>query len=250
MKKTNILHILDYVRLFLRSLVFITVLTTYVVGKIHKSDGLFQGLEKRASFWIVLWVVLLVEMLIRFFPSRFHQIGSQKHMKKNYLPKPNNDQKPKRKYRGVVAVAAAWIIANAAFGILYITGVIDAGILVLLSLAYSVCDMICVLFFCPIRTIFMHNRCCTDCRIYNWDYAMMFTPFIFLPHLYTWTLLGTSLVLLAVWEISAICHPERFDEGCNASLGCQSCTDKPCRHKKRLCRMAKKAAKSKELLYK
>ena len=249
MKKINALHIYDYVKFVLRTAAFIITFISYVLGRLKKSPKLFNGLEKHSLFWAAIWIVLFIEMLIRFFPSRLHYIGSQKQLKKNYLPK-SDAPTPKRKYRGVVAFGIVWVSVNLIFGILYLTEILDAGLMTLLVLAYSVCDMICIVFFCPIRDIFMKNRCCTDCRIYNWDYAMMFTPFIFLPHIYTWSLLSVSLALLAVWEITAARHPERFDEACNASLECRNCTNKPCRHKRRLQRTARRGAKAKELLHK
>ena len=65
---------------------------------------------------------------------------------------------------------------NGIFGALHLAGVLDDGIMILLCSVYSVCDIICILFFCPFQTWFMKNKCCSSCRIYNWDYAMMFTP--------------------------------------------------------------------------
>jgi hypothetical protein len=94
--------------------------------------------------------------------------------------------------------------------------------------------MICILFFCPFQTWFMKNRCCTTCRIYNWDFAMLCTPFLFVPSFYTWSLLLVSLVVLIHWEITYRRHPERFSERTNQSLRCQNCTEKLCRHKVQL----------------
>lgn len=84
-------------------------------------------------------------------------------------------------------------------GILYFADLIDEGILLLISLFYSVYDMICILFFCPFQTWFMKNKCCTICRIYNWDFTMMFTPFIFVLGMYTWSLLFIALALFITW---------------------------------------------------
>ena len=136
--------------------------------------------------------------------------------------------------------AVLWIGVNLLFGILYLLDVIDAGILVLLTFAYGICDIICILFFCPIRDLFLKNKCCTDCRIYNWDYAMFFTLFVFIPHFYTWSLLALSLVLLAVWEITFKRHPERFAKNTNACLSCENCKERPCRHKRRIARIVKR----------
>ena len=38
--------------------------------------------------------------------------------------------------------------------------------------------VICILFYCPFQMWFLKNRCCVNCRIYNWDYAFLFTPFL------------------------------------------------------------------------
>jgi hypothetical protein len=107
-------------------------------------------------------------------------------------------------------------------------------ILGIVAMAYGVCDIICILFFCPFQTWFMKNRCCTTCRIYNWDFAMLFTPFLFIPSLYTYSLLGMALLILARWEITYKLHPERFSERTNEALRCKNCTEKLCKHKVQL----------------
>ncbi|MBP3437464.1 MAG: hypothetical protein J6K61_06140 [Clostridia bacterium] len=185
-----------------------------------------------------------MEMILRFFPSKLESPGCQKQFARNYLP--TGEEKPQlQSWKRTFVVALVWIVLNAIIGVLYYTRVITVDILVLISLAYGVCDMICILFFCPFQTWFMKNRCCTDCRIYNWDFAMMFTPFIFIPHYYTWSLLGMSLLLLLRWEITLRRHPERFAENTNACVSCKNCNEKLCAHKKQLQIFIKK---NKELL--
>ena len=142
--------------------------------------------------------------------------------------------------RGLGWVILSWVALNGAMGALYLLKVIDWGILLLLSLAYGICDMVCILFFCPFQTWFMKNKCCGTCRIYNWDYAMMFTPLVFVPAGYTWSLFGLGLALLIEWEIIYARHPERFDEVSNGTLRCENCTEKLCHHKKQLQRFLKK----------
>jgi hypothetical protein len=129
---------------------------------------------------------------------------------------------------------------NGVIGGLYHAHVIDAGILFLVGLAYGVCDMICILFFCPFQTWFMKNRCCATCRIYNWDFAMMFTPCLFLPMGYTWSLLGLALIILARWELTLRLYPERFFEQSNACVSCKHCKERLCRYKPQLRRFARK----------
>ena len=64
--------------------------------------------------------------------------------------------------------------------------------------------------------------------------AMMFTPYIFIPHFYTWSLLGLALILLLKWEITFKQHPERFATNTNEYIVCKNCTEKLCCHKKQL----------------
>ena len=69
---------------------------------------------------------------------------------------------------------------------------------------------------------------------------MMFTPLLFIPSLYTWSLLGLALVLLVIWEGIYHRHPERFYEQTNESLKCVNCPEKLCHHKKQLRSFLKK----------
>ena len=69
---------------------------------------------------------------------------------------------------------------------------------------------------------------------------MMFTPFVFIPNLYTWSLLALSLALLLRWEITLKMHPERFSEKTNANISCVNCQEKLCHHKKQLISLMKK----------
>ena len=136
-------------------------------------------------------------------------------------------------------VALIWIVFNGIFGMLHMIGLLDDGIMILLCSAYSVCDMICILFFCPFQSWFLKNKCCSSCRIYNWDYAMMFTPLFFVEKTYTWSLLLLSVALLVRWEITFYRHPERFSENTNDYLKCSNCTEKLCAHKRQLHRLWK-----------
>jgi len=90
-----------------------------------------------------------------------------------------------------------------------------------------VCDLICVLIWCPFRLI-MKTRCCTTCRIFNWDHLMMFTPMLFVKSFFAASLLAMAIAVWAVWELCVAIYPERFWEGSNDALKCANCTDKLC----------------------
>lgn len=232
---------LHYTKLIFRSCLFIAAAALYIGMRLSIAKDIAELIEaRRTALGVVLgviWLVFATEMVLRFFPSGAESMGCEKQFARNYLPADPAlaaAAPPAVTGRSVLAVAAAWIALNAAIGALYLTGVIDEGILLLVCLAFSVCDMICILYFCPFQTWFMKNKCCGSCRIYNWDYAMMFTPLIFVKSAYTWSLLGLAAALLLKWEIVAARHPERFSEATNASLSCANCRERLCRHKRSL----------------
>ena len=227
------ISILHYVKLVLRSALFLAVFLSYLFDR---TTLLIQSRVLR----VVVWVFFVIGMFLRFFPSRLESMGCQKQFARNYQPVSETAIPVNQSWKVTFLVAAVWILLNAAIGGLYLAGWIDAGVLILVSLAFSVCDIICILFFCPFQTWFMKNRCCTTCRIYNWDFAMMFTPLVFIPSAYTYSLLGFALLLLLRWEIAYRLHPERFSEKTNRCMSCANCKEKLCSHKTQLQSFLKK----------
>jgi hypothetical protein len=228
--KTFLLH---YWKLVFRSLLFLSAAAVYVYNRICHTGELLGGFERNSVLLSVIWIIFAVEMVLRFFPSSIESMGCQKQFAQNYKPT-GRKEVHLQSWKRTAAVFLAWVALNGIFGALYLAGIFDAGIMLLIALAYSVCDMICILFFCPFQTWFMKNRCCATCRIYNWDFAMMFTPLIFIPDIFTCSLMGLSVLLLIRWEVTAARHPERFAENSNACLDCKNCPEKLCHHKKQL----------------
>ena len=242
------IFVLHYCKLFYRSLLFLAALVIYVVNRIRNTGEIFGGFEDNHGILSVIWLVFAVEMLLRFFPSSLESMGCQKQFARNYKPTGTDiEHVVIQSRKSTLSVAAVWFALNGAIGVLYFTKIIDAGILLLIALAYSVCDMICILFFCPFQTWFMKNRCCTTCRIYNWDFAMMFTPLIFVRSWYAGTLVGLSLLLLLQWELRLHRYPERFSVRTNQCLNCANCEEKLCHHKKQLQRFLKKNVRTMQL---
>ena len=230
LSKTSTMH---YSKLIFRLALFAVALIVYIYNRIKGSEEYFGGLENRPMILSFIWIIFVVEMIIRFFPSKLESMGCQKQFKDNYIP--TTKTKPVNISGWVTfSVFAVWVALNLIIGLLYKIQIIDEGILLLISLAYSACDMICILFFCPFQTWFMKNKCCTTCRIYNWDYAMMFTPLVFTDSIFYWSLFICGMVLLVRWEITYKLYPERFSEATNLSLSCSNCTEKLCHHKKQL----------------
>ena len=255
--RISIISKLNYIKLIYRSILGISVLTYYILTR----TGVLPPFDFTNPLGlIVLGIITLLfvgEMIERFIPSKTSSMGSQKQFAHNYRPS-GEDKSKLQPWKGTFFVLISWIALNAIIGALYFLNVIDLGIIVIISLAFSVCDLICILFFCPFQTWMMHNRCCTTCRIYNWDFAMMFTPLIFiivvpygengfLPNPFAIVLVATSLALVIKWEIIYRRHPERYSDQTNLSLRCENCKEKLCEHKKQL---QKLIAKSRKLLQK
>lgn len=224
---------LHYIRLTYRSILFCAALVLYILGRIRHDNIMTDALQKRPVIVVMIWCVFVVEMILRFFPSRLESPGCQKQFARNYI-KSGSTQIEIHDNNATMLVALIWICFNMIFWLLYTNGIFDDGIMLLLCCFYSVCDMICILFFCPFQSWLMKNKCCSSCRMYNWDYAMIFTPFAFVRNPFAFSLLVLSLALLFRWEITFYRHPERFSEKTNKYLSCERCTEKLCAHKKQL----------------
>ena len=226
-KKLSKISALHYLKLVLRSALLAVVLVFYILDR----EDMLAG---NLVLPMVVWSFFIIGMALRFFPSKLESMGCQKQFARNFEPISNQLSPKNQSWKRTALVALVWLALNAVFGTLYLLGLFDRGILILISLAYAVCDIICILFFCPFQTWFMKNRCCGTCRIYNWDFAMMFTPLVFIPHWYTYSLLGCALVLLLRWEITFRLYPERFSTATNKCLDCSRCKEKLCAHKRQL----------------
>ena len=237
--KLSDLSYLHYIKLICRSFLFIAALVLYIINKVRKSEDLFLGIVDKPIILSVIWIVFVVEMILRFFPTELESMGCQKQFERNFVPTGEKAPEKVSPVRTFIA-AASWLLLNGVIGLLYFLKVYDAGVLLLIALAFSVCDMICILFFCPFQTWILKNKCCTTCRIYNWDYAMMFTPLIFINNFFAISLVALSILLLIKWELVYKLHPERYTENTNANLECKNCKEKLCQHKKQLQSFLKK----------
>ncbi len=182
----------------------------------------------------LLWGVWVIDMADQLFPIRKHiPLGSHKLFVQRFKPIRDKVNVPALKAyvtsttKAAYKVLLLWILLLAAIGLLYFKGILNNKHLFLISVTFYVCDLICVLVWCPFRLL-MKTRCCTTCRIFNWDHMMMFTPMMFVGSFYALSLLGMSLAAMALWELCVFIYPERFWEQTNTALQCSECTDKLC----------------------
>ena len=223
-----------FLRLIGRIIIFVACIIIYFADS--KSFNVINGMNFFKSFSVfhILWIIWFTDMLLQIIPVKNKiPLGSQKLFANRFRPiREKINRKALKNYISSTTKAAyrvfiLWFFLIAVIGILFFKNIIDEKILFLISVFFYVCDLICVLIWCPFRLI-MKNKCCTTCRIFNWDHLMMFSPLIFVKGFFSLSLFGFSLIAFLVWELCVLIYPERFWEMTNVSLKCSECTDKLC----------------------
>lgn len=221
-------------RLVGRCVILAASILLWIFGSDHFE--ILEGMNffKKFSVFHILWGIWLVDMYSQLVPAKgYISLGSQKHFLSRFRPiKEKINVEALKKYiisttKGAYKVMVLWVTLIAVIAVLYYQGIIDKSIMLLITIVFYVCDLICVLIWCPFRLI-MKNRCCTTCRIFNWDHLMMFSPMVFVGGFFAESLFILSLVVWIVWELCVFMHPERFWEQTNVALKCSECTDKLC----------------------
>ena len=231
MSKTRKIY---FARLVGRCIIFILCIWAWLV----KPDIYFvlNGMNffKTLSPLHLLWAIWVVDMFLQIVPIKNKvPVGSQKLFANHFRPiRDKTNHEALRSYivattKAAYKVFILWCLLIVGIGLLYYWGIIDKIALFMISVLFYVCDLICVLIWCPFRLI-MKNRCCTTCRIFNWDHLMMFSPLIFTNGFFTVSLMMMSVAAWLVWELCVMMYPERFWDHSNAALQCAECTDKLC----------------------
>lgn len=227
------------VHLAFRILIFLGVLAVYVWNK-----SLMYEILTRKFFWEIspiraLWFIFMFIMIRHLFPTERLSMALRKGQKEHFREVSDYrkiDLLTFAQNQNVRAwtVMLVWLSFNAVIGLLYLFKIFNEMDLIMVTVFFFLCDYICILFFCPFQTFIMKNRCCVNCRIYDWGHFMMFTPMLFIRNFFSWSLFFTSVVVLIRWEIIYAKHPERFWSGSNKTIQCRNCKDKTCQMKKKI----------------
>ena len=198
--------------------------------------SVLEGLNffTRFSLLHILWVLWAADMFLQIIPIKNKlPLGSMKLFAQRFRPiREKINHEALREYiltttKAAYKVFILWCGLIAVIGILYWLGLFGKAGLFMFSVTFYVCDLICVLIWCPFRLL-MKTRCCTTCRIFNWDHLMMFSPMIFMGGFYAVSLVLMSIIAWLVWEVFIMMYPERFWDKSNLALKCSECTDKLC----------------------
>lgn len=226
------------VHFIFRLAIFIMVAGLYATKKEFMRHFMTQPVWKGITLIHVIWFFFMALMIAHIFPSEKLSMAVRKSHGSLYHPETVYSELELYRFvqkQNINAwkVMLVWLLFNSIFGILYLLKIIDNADLLMLTVFYFLCDYICILFFCPFQSFIMKNRCCVNCRIYDWGHFMMFTPMLFIRNFYSWSLFFTSCVVLIHWELLYAGHPERFWDRANKNLQCVNCKDKICQLKKK-----------------
>lgn len=221
-------------RLIVRCLILIFCTVMFFLSP--DSFLILEGMSFFRSFSVfhVLWLIWVIDMIQQIIPVKNKlPLGSMKLFANRFRPiRDKINYQALREYivtttKAAYKVFVLWCLLLAVIGGLYFAGILTKPMLFLISVLFYVCDLICVLIWCPFR-LMMKTRCCTTCRIFNWDHFMMFSPMMLMGGFYGMSLFLISLLAWLVWELCIMMYPERFWDKSNMALKCSECTDKLC----------------------
>ncbi len=179
----------------------------------------------------LIWLFLMVEMLRVFVPAFNKSISCGKGFAKHYRETSRAyDKKALQSYtkkynRRAGWAGLLWLTLLLVIGGFYHAGAVNAiGIHMIVVLFYFG-DEVCINIWCPFGAWIVRNKCCNTCRIYNWNYFMIFSPYVYVFSFWTYSLLGMALLIFLQWEYLHFKYPERFWEFSNVNLQCGSCWD-------------------------
>jgi hypothetical protein len=178
----------------------------------------------------VLWAFTVFILIKRMIPRYNKKISSRKIFGDFYDPAegitPKRDEKLIRLKamadRGALKSAFYWLLLLADMALWRMVGMFNDTWIYITVLFFVFMDQFCVSVFCPFKWL-ARGKCCSTCRINNWGYIMAFSPLIFIPSFWTWSIIALSIVVVIQWEYLYYRHPERFFETHNAALMCRNC---------------------------
>jgi len=181
----------------------------------------------------ILWLLTILVLIKRFIPSLNKKINLGKIYSINYQ-EAGTDNTSKReglkKYKkkmdnGAIRSAIYWILLVMTMWLWRKADMLSDLWIFIIVIFFIFMDEFCATVWCPFQAI-IGNKCCNTCRINNWGYLMAFSPMVFIPSFWTYSILLLSIAAIVQWEYLYHRHPERFFELYNARLMCKNCVKK------------------------
>ena len=110
-KKISVVSTLHYIRLVYRTALFLMLLVSYIRYRISSADPILDRVERIPAIIYITWAVFALEMIFRFFPSKYESPGCQKQFARNYI-KSGSTEITIPDNHAAVLVALIWIVFN------------------------------------------------------------------------------------------------------------------------------------------
>ena len=224
------------VKLIIRSII-LSITLFLVITNVNLLNKIMSfNIIGKIKLYHLLWVYLMYEMIIVLVPKFNNYSYSGKIFKRHFIEaetysKEKLDKFTKRNTKKAINAFIFWGILNSIIGYVYIKCNLSSIYMYLLFLFYYWSDMFCVNVWCPFHKLIVKNKCCNECRIYNWGHIMYLTPLIFIPTVWTYSLVLVGIIVFIQWEYMNKKYPERFSPISNKSLRCNECNN-DCRYNK------------------
>ena len=220
-----------------RTILFFSFIIIFIDNPNNIHNILNYELIFNIRVYHICWIYLANDILKVMIPSKSKHTYNGKLFLKHYMERnAYNESKLKHEIiesnKKAFNIALAWIGLNLILFYVFFRLKLDSSYLIMLFLFYFWADMVCVNIWCPFQILFMKNKCCNVCRIYNWDHIMYLTPFILIPSFWTYSLVALGLLSLLQWEYQLKKYPERFSSVSNMKLNCSICENE-CRFNKK-----------------
>lgn len=178
----------------------------------------------------ILWALTVFILIKRMIPRYNKKISSLKIFARFYdeadrISTARDEQMHRLKAmadRGALKSAFYWLLLLADMLLWRTVGMFNDTWIYITVLFFVFMDQFCVSVACPFKWL-AGGKCCSTCRINNWGYLMAFSPLVFIPSFWTWSIIAVSIIVVIQWEYLYWRHPRRFFETHNAALMCRNC---------------------------
>ncbi len=68
---------MDFIKLFFRSLLFVVVFFLYIYNRTRGVEGFLEFLNRQPLVVFLVWLVFVIEMFLRFFPSKMESLDAK-----------------------------------------------------------------------------------------------------------------------------------------------------------------------------
>lgn len=216
------------IRFIIRSILFIILIILFIIDNNIILSILNYKIIFNIKIYHIIWLYLVLEMIFLIIPYTNNHSYNGKLFAKHYIEVENYNKEKLDKYidkhnKQARRVLIVWTLFNLFIYAIYKKYNLSKSYVFLVFMFYYWLDMFCVNIWCPFHKLFFKSKCCNECRIYNWDHVMLFTPLVFIKSFWTYSLFVLSLFVFFQWEYMIKVHPERFSPVSNKKLQCKYC---------------------------